>query len=220
MAKSNTQAEIKAAAKRMFYENGFEKSSISSILQGISASKSILSYYYSSKAALGMEIYNDFILHKRQIMNEKYADMFGNDDILCLVMMQRRLMSYICHEDFRVRRFINEIHRNNLYGIMAQQTNPFFSPACINDTLGLNLPETKLALISLAGKAVIDHVEAHANDGTIQPAPSYEETADFLAGIYFRLSGVPEDIVQPLVEKSHQRFAQMSFTVKPYFEIE
>lgn len=104
----NKKEKILEAAKRLYYQKGFNETSMDEIAQQADVQKSLVQYHFVTKANLGNEIYGDYSLAQFRVFSEKTEHLkkkYSQSEKLIAYTL--KTVEYLC-QDEKAFRFYRE----------------------------------------------------------------------------------------------------------------
>lgn len=193
----NTKNKILIASKELFYENGYDKTTVHMIKDRAEVSLSAIPYYFKEKDRILNVIYSDFLTNIYNFIKKTISEPI---DSYLLHFYASKIYYYIIVNDENNRRFYREVTfaQSNIRILY-----PFMDNVYINYARDFNVPlsdrELKLIRLTDAGgrrEIMIDHY----NNPTKY---ALDELIDYLTAIVPNLMGIDKSISKQYAEMSY-----------------
>ncbi|MCC8163256.1 MAG: TetR/AcrR family transcriptional regulator [Lachnospiraceae bacterium] len=209
---------IMQEARKLFYDKGYEKTTVDDIATACGISKGLISYHFKAKIDLAYEIFESDRYEFIQIVNRKIAHSFGKTSVASMSGIFDRLLLRQMKQDSKVYSFFRAMVSNakniqaNDYSFHLHQIYvPSYSEGKSDDNF---TQLTSAASRGAAGAVIISYF-----DKEIDPLPTYEEFEDYRVSIYYRLMNYSTEEIRQLQEESRLVADQIELEYLPYFKI-
>lgn len=160
-----TKTIIYETAKKQFYENGYDNTTLTSISKESGANTAMVSYYFKSKLNLALDIYNEYMAAVKVITMHLLEKITDNRDIMFVTAAEIRIQTRNIQTSPGLARFLYELNNTNFYLKEQSATFGFFEN--INKHYNLGLDRDHLKSIAVTNYAISASLHAARYNGVI-----------------------------------------------------
>ena len=220
----DTKQKIVNSAKKLFYEQGYEATTVMQITKDAEVNNGLFTYYFGSKIALAGMISTQFRLDMRNCVSQKMYIRYRNYNLaLGIAVEQRKSVEMILSDD-KLLRFdieqgmdINKAgnirtddekmdghQRSHFYQLQKRLINP-------------SITDIDLKFYEVVGIAANRAMYSAYHGGFLKCTPEY--MGDYIIRLCFHLLQLPAGEIEELVEKSREIAKNIDVCVEPYFRV-
>lgn len=138
--------KIYHAAKNMFYQNGYGKTTYKQLGEAVNGNSALVAYYYGSKGKLAVLVYNEYMNRIKNIVREQFQANNLYYDILVATAVEIRVHGNLMRANRNLNLFYSEIMNENIL-IKEDAVNEDYFQELI-EFCQLNLPVYKSKLLN------------------------------------------------------------------------
>lgn len=210
-----TKEKIYDTAKKLFYEDGFVKTTLSEIAKQSGANKAMVSYYFGNKNNLALEIYNEYMLAMKVKTQNIINESFPKSDLLLRTAIEYRIQNRNCNTNHGLNRFFRELCDSN---ILLKTTNASVSfTENINKAYKLGLSKTDVRAISIANTASVHGLYIARNEGFLDCTSQY--LAEIEIKLLFHSLGFENELIEKYLAESREVVDKIEISVGKNFKV-
>lgn len=209
--KKTMRGKILSVAKKSFYEHGYSATTYIYLAKVLKTSPGSFSYYFSSKAALAGEVYQDVLYHLDLYVKDKVRECI-NDPLLHYAVVSR-LWLELFRQDASFFRFYYEFGRDDIE--IARGFNLLRICDPTNGLIHYDESNDERALITSATKGHSWFTNTAYFSGKL--STSYDYYCDYHLRTNLLLTRTPQDLIEEIILRSKNIVNSLHFTVLPYF---
>lgn len=193
-----TKKNIYLASEKLFYEKGYDNTTITNITDYANANRGSFYHHYKNKLELGTQVYWDFAKTNSRIgnlFNESIETPIG-------VTLSVKTFWYLFYMDKNIRRFSVDLANEN---ILQAREDPFVYNMCLQLT-EKEFTDKEMKFISITNIGLVRQLTIDAFFHTDKY--DYHEISDYYMSTVFRLFDIDEGIVENVLVKSRELFSQ------------
>lgn len=150
MKKKKTEMEIKdkiySAAKIMFYERGYGKTTYKQLGEAVNANSALIAYYYGSKGKLAVLVYNEYMNRIKNIVREQFQFNNLDYDVLVATAVEIRVHGNLMLGNRNLNQFYGEIMSENILVKEDAVNEEYFQE--LVEVCKLDMPSYKYKLLN------------------------------------------------------------------------
>lgn len=145
-ADMETKEKIYSAAKVLFLEKGYKKTTYKHIAEAVSANSGLITYYYGSKSRLGVMVYNEYMSQVKEIVRQQFESLNHDYDLLLATAAEIRLHGRLLLLNRNLSIFYTDLLSENvLYKEFAVAVDYFRE---LIENYGQAMPEYKIRFLA------------------------------------------------------------------------
>jgi AcrR family transcriptional regulator len=145
-ADMETKEKIYSAAKVLFLEKGYKKTTYKHIAEMVSANSGLITYYYGSKSRLGVMVYNEYMTQVKEIVRQQFSRLNLDYDLLLATATEIRLHGRLLLLNRNLSTFYADLLSENvLYKEYAVAVDYFRE---LIENYGQPMPEYKIRFLA------------------------------------------------------------------------
>ena len=209
-----TKQKIIDAAKFLFYEQGYTKTTVAQITKKAQVNNGLFTYYFGTKTAIAGQISTEFRLNIRNLISKKIYALHINYDFAVGLAVEYRVNMRIRANNKNILRFDNEqrgeiLHRDShlrshFYQLQKRLINP-------------NISDIDLKLYELLGIEIVRSMYSAYESGHLDCDIEY--LTDYYIALLFHLLQVDKTEADLILEESRELANQIEITVGPNFTL-
>ena len=211
----SNETVILEAATKLFYDNGYNKTSCAQIAKEAGLSKASIFYYYPSKIEVANRVYFSYTKNTKEIVTQKmmnhdftYNLQLGTAIELCLEMDMYK-------QDEKAFRFMKEFFDNNFQILYKEPPVEFY--ALHRRRYNLPFTDDELKVIAALSSTSSTALMLMYFSGETQL--SYDAVLRMRLRSPFEAMGIPNEQIDEILERSLLLRNELNFTIEPYFKI-
>lgn len=211
-----TKENIYQTAKDLFYEHGFTKTTCQKIAKESGSNVGLINYYFGSKGALGIKVYNEIISLIKLKVNEKLQELDLETTLLLETAVEWRVLNDNMRLNKNFSRFYYDLLGENILYKEQSIMIEFYRNLALS--CDLDYSEFQIAFISYASAGATQGVNLAYDAGQIDCS-----SQDFInASIHLLLSNMNFDsqLIDQVIKESFEIKQKLSVYVTKNFSIE
>lgn len=212
--------KIMSVAKVLFYDQGYKDTFLDQIAKECGITKPLISYYFSSKAALAASIAAEYANDiKNTIAFKIYRHYYHQQryDLRISTAIEIRMTRCLDLQDDAVYRFNYERFNDKFMEIQNSPPSSVAKYRMHNRRYHLGLSENELQMIPLVASPGQFQIVKAYRQGILDC--SEEECLDSCVSLSFRMMHVPDDTISYILKQSKDVIDEIGFELKPYFKV-
>lgn len=210
-----TKEKVYTTAKKLFYENGFVKTTLAEIARESGANKAMVSYYFGNKNNLALEVYNEYMVAMRVKTQNIINSRFPECDLLLLTAIEYRLQNRNCNTNQGLKRFYHELCDSNIF--MKTESASVGLVENISKVYKLGLSKVDIRALALAILAVIHGLYIAKNEGFLDCSSEY--LAETEIRLLLRSLKIDNAVIEDYIERSREIVDRIEISVGKNFEV-
>ena len=212
--KPNARQRILDAAKKLFYENGYENTTMDMISRESGTSKGTITYHFTSKDILAYHVFEGFIKDMQSVLMKKMVEKYRVYDPLLSSIIEYRMFFRWAYEDpnltsaFPVSTWNEES--------LTRPSGWDLLDSAYNVTAGMTPGEYTMKVIATRVGAYA--VRSAFLSGSLDV--SYQECEDYFVNFRFSILKIDPEFYNKAFEYSKKIIDELNYEFKPYFVIE
>ncbi|MFZ7134308.1 MAG: TetR/AcrR family transcriptional regulator [Eubacteriales bacterium] len=202
-----TKKNIYYASEKLFYEKGYENTTITNITDYANANRGSFYHHYENKMQLGVQVYSNFAYR-----NSRITSLFGNTiDRGIGVCLSVKTFWYLFFHDENIRRFSIDLSNENILQI---KEDPFIYNACLQLTKKkFTAKQMKFISITNIGLSRQLNIDAYTHTDEYD----YNDVSDYYMSTMFRLFDIRQDTIKHILLKSKELFLRCDVTNEGFY---
>lgn len=211
-----SKEKILAAARKLFYEKGFKKTTLAEISRVSGANKAMVSYYFGNKDHLGLEIYHEYMVAMKVKTQRLISELKPDCDPLYRTAIELRLQNRNCRMNPNLGRFYHEMCESNIFFKTESAAVGFIEN--INRSLKMDLNRLEVKTLSLANLSIVHGLHIAWAAGFIDCSSEY--LAETEIRMLFQTLEIPADTIRQILEESRDLAEKINIRVGKNFKVE
>ncbi|MDI3537649.1 MAG: hypothetical protein PWR12_913 [Eubacteriaceae bacterium] len=220
MAKPRNDIEVKEriyqAAKTLFLELGYKKTTYREIADMVNANGGLITYYYGSKSKLGLMVYNEYMKQIKELVRQQFEIKNIVYDLLIATATEIRVHGRLMLTNRNLRQFYTDLLSENvLYKGTAVAVDYF---RVLVEEYGQKMPEYKMKLLTYGNFGFQQGISLAREIGEIDCSSKEFDEANI--EVFLLLLGIDAKKVREVLEVSTKLENDMpEILVKKGFEM-
>ncbi|MFZ7130849.1 MAG: TetR/AcrR family transcriptional regulator [Eubacteriales bacterium] len=227
----NTKQKIIDVSKQLFYEQGFNDTTVAQITDDAEVNNGLFTYYFGSKIKLANMVSTEYRLKLRNAVSKKMFEDFREYNLALGIAVETRMNVKISDKYPKLLRYNIEVYSENQSPINMNFTN---FPTKKGDRevntkrdhfyklqkrlINPDISDLDLKFYQVTGIAVSNSIMAAYHEGSIDCSTDY--IGDKLVDILFYMLGLDKECIEELSHKSKVITDKLDFKLIPYFDLE
>ncbi|HCX64955.1 MAG TPA: hypothetical protein DHN33_07085 [Eubacteriaceae bacterium] len=212
-----TMERIMHASKILFYEKGFQDTSIKDISEKSETNRALISYHFSGKEGLGIEISNQINLDILKAIDRNIRRVCKSCEPILEIAIQFRQFVDFRKKNKDYARFIAELARDNIL-VTARKHVGIQQLEELGKKYDLGLTKEDVQFIHHCFTAMTSGVILMQYDERFENI-SYKYIADKEIEIYMQMLGFDPDYIDKILKESSDLFNQFDITIARNFVV-
>ncbi|WKY48797.1 TetR family transcriptional regulator [Eubacteriaceae bacterium ES3] len=140
------KARIYKAAKQLFYDIGYKKTTYKMIGETVNGNSALIAYYFGTKGRLAVLVYNEYMNGVKQLVKDCFEANKLEYDVLKATALEIRVHGNLMRENRDLSRFYAEIMNENILVKEDAVNNVYFKEMA--ECCNLEIPEYKLNFLN------------------------------------------------------------------------
>ncbi len=209
-----TKEIILNSCKKLFYENGYTKTTFRDICKDANVNQGSIYYHFKKKNHIAGVIYSDFLIQNKNFINQLFGQKYG---LQILTALEIRNFWTLFLNDMKARRFLYEISKDRvLIECFREIGEEFFRLHTTKYNLGID--EKQLKIINLSASAIESESIISLVDGYIHM--SIDELCIFEIRTIYEFMNISYKRIDEIIRISDEIYSKINIQMKKYFEIE
>lgn len=216
-----TKERIQQTAIKLFYEQGYQKTTIAQIAKACDISTGVVSYHYKTKNLMGNELNGIFSLKRKNVIAKKYYDKYKTYNLQYAIAMEWRLLFNMFLKDPHVLRFQIELSNfgsNDKTSITLEHRIKYFERYFKTYHLEYNEDQDELALLAFSVMGASNSLLSAYFQGDINCDSDF--ACNYHIQTLFTLLKIPPSEIQDIIDESKRIYNELDISIKPYFVVE
>lgn len=209
-----TKQKIIDAAKILFYEQGYTKTTVAQITKKAQVNNGLFTYYFGTKTAIAGLISTEFRLNIRNLISKKIYALHVNYDFAVGLAVEYRVNMRIRANNENILRFDNE-QRGEMYHRDSHLRNHFYQLQ--KRLINPNISDVDLKLYEILGIEIVRSMYAAYESGLLECDIEY--LTDYYIALLFHLLQVDKAKADLIIEKSRELANRIEINVGPNFTL-
>ena len=209
-----TKQKIIDAAKTLFYEQGYTKTTVAQITKKAQVNNGLFTYYFGSKTAIAGQISTEFRLNIRNLISKKIYALHVNYDFAVGIAVEHRVNMRIRANNKNILKFDNE-QQGEMYHRGSHQRNHFYQLQ--KRLINPDISDTDLKLYEILGIQIIRSMYAAYESGLVDCDIEY--LTDYYIDLLLHLLQVDKIKADSILEESKELANQIEIIVGPNFTL-
>ena len=205
------------AAKKEFYDNGYNDTIFSNITHRCGAQKSAITYYFGTKAHLAHLIMSEYVNKITDISRKYLIQDKDCDDLLVAIAVDHYVWLTSLAVDEKHKRFMLEAYSAAEHRAYNEVAVEHIKELRDRYNIPLNHASREVEMISITNQGAYKALMVEYFSGSL-PIP-LETMADFKIRNLLRMLYFDDDKIDETLEKSKKLFKGMQLHYGPYFEL-
>ena len=224
------ESKIIESAKELFYEQGFNKTTVAQITKHAGVNNGLFTYYFGSKSNLAGSIESRFRLDMRNLVSQTMFDIYGDYNLALGIATEYRVIVDLYERYPKLRVFVMEnfvsnqqlgdVSQNDIVSLQntlaASQRNHFYQMQ--RRLINPSISDTDLAIYESVGISAANALVSSWHKGLIKCSKEY--LGDKFIEICFWLLGLGDEKIEDLKRGSLEATEKIHLVLKPYFILE
>ena len=224
------EGKIIESARELFYEQGFNKTTVAQITKHAGVNNGLFTYYFGSKSNLAGMIESRFRLDMRNLVSQAMYEKYGEYNLALGIATEYRVIIDL-HERYpKLRRFVMENYASTQHfgdltdsGAAESQNSPgaaqrrhFYQMQ--KRLINPSISDVDLAIYQAVGISAANSLVTAWHNGLIDCSKEY--LGDKFIQICFWLLGLEDERIEKLKRDSLEAVGDIRLVLKPYFVLE
>lgn len=193
-----TKQNIYDASEKLFYEKGYENTTITNITDYANANRGSFYHHYENKLQLGVQVYSDFA-NRNSSITGVFGDTIDNAIGVCLSV---KTFWYLFYADENIRRFSIDLANENILQI---NEDPFIYNVCLQlSKKQFSNKQMKFISITNIGLSRQLNIDAYSHTDKYD----YNDASDYYMSTMFRLFDIEQNTIEHILSKSKDLFSK------------
>lgn len=210
--------KITEEAKRLFYDEGYNKTACSRIAEACGLSQGGLFYHFQTKNDIGNAVYSSYMINLKNIIAKKFYEQYMTYDLQLGTAIETMYEIKMLSEDQNARRFYCEFFKSNIANLYKTNIIEFYKLHEKKYDLHLDNENDELKMIAIETHVASVGLNLAYFDGEINTS------LDFLVNaairIPYELMKIPSEKVEDIITNTQRVAKELDLKIKPYFEVE
>ncbi len=207
--------KIYAAAKKLFYENGFVKTTLWDIAIESGANKAMISYYFDTKNRLALEVYNEYMFAVKAKTQSIVDSIDPNCSPMLRTALEYRIQNRICRQNRHVDLFYHDLCDANVFLQFESASVDFVET--LNNVCGLGFSKLDVKAIAIANMATVHALYVARNEGFMDCSGEY--LAETGIRLLFQSLKIDNTTIDLYLSQSAELLEQIKLTVGKNFNV-
>ncbi len=210
---------ILASARKIFYDQGYDKAFLELIAKDCGLSKQLLIYYFPNKASLANAVFDQIAMEVKHLIEKKMFFYFGGmEDLQVCTAVELKLSALMYLRDEKAMRFQRETAFLTTNPSLANGNMAFYDMHVQRYDLHLNeeIDELKMIadILDASGAVLLSNYSYGAY------RCNEEQFLDYMVELLYHLMKLPQERIEEINRMSNSILELLDFHFKPYFVIE
>jgi len=210
-----TKEKIYKTAKRLFYENGYIKTTLSEIAKESETNKAMVAYYFENKNKLALEVYNEYMVVNKVKIQNAIKEQFPSCNHVLKTAIEYRIQNRNCRLNRQLNRFYHELCESNIF--MKTESASIGFVENINRAYKLGLDRLTVKALALANLATVHGLHVARNEGYLDCSSQY--LAEMEIRLLFQSLRFDNDFIDECIEESLQMVEKIDIQVGKDFTV-
>ena len=224
------EGKIIESAKELFYEQGFNKTTVAQITRHAGVNNGLFTYYFGSKSNIAATIESRFRLDMRNLVSQAMFDIYGDYNLALGIATEYRVivdlyerypkLRVFVMENFAAAQQLGDVSHNDIVNMQntlaASQRNHFYQMQ--RRLINPSISDTDLAIYEAVGISAANALVSSWHNGLIDCSKEY--LGDKFIEICFWLLGLGDERIEQLKRESLETINDIHLVLKPYFKLE
>jgi hypothetical protein len=212
--RTTKRLEIIEVAKKLFYENGLNATSLEKIAQRCNITKPLITYHFGTKAKLAGVIFGKYSADIMNYLTEKAYLNFPEYNFMCVNTANLMLNLKLYKEDEKAFRFYKEFFDSSFEDV-TEGIEQFYKMIIRQRRMKIDDATKKLIYFSLnyAARGLIYHYFTGKIDC------SFEQFQDYLIRMSYQALFIDNEEIDELIEKGNELLEKLDLKIYPYFRV-
>jgi len=208
----DTKQKILNSAKKLFYEQGYDATTVAQITDDAGVNNGLFTYYFGSKSAAAGKIANEYRLNFRNSVSQKMYFLYKQYNLALGIAVEYRKSVELTIGDRNLLRFdiergfdfINNPNpvRDHFYQLQRRLIQPTISDIDLKFYEVLGLPISRALYMAY-------------DSGELKCTTEY--LADYMIRLFFSMLQLPAHQIEEIEEESRKVAALIDISVNKYF---
>ena len=209
-----TKEIILNSCKKLFYENGYAKTTFSDICKDANVNHGSIYYHFKKKSNIAGIIYSDFFIQNKHFIDNLLGDKYGLQ--ICTAVEIRNYWNLFLNDE-KAKRFFYEIAKDRVVVEYIKDTGEEFFKLHKKE-YNLDIADEHLRIINLSTSAIEAETIISYIDGYINL--TLDEICDFEIKTIYEFMNVPYKQIDEIVNISKEIYSKLNVRLNKYFELE
>ncbi len=219
MATYRTNPAVKIAileeARKLFYNNGYNETSIDQIAKALDISKGLISYHYKTKFDLANAVYDEYRIGFLHEVTKKINKQYGNLESKYYDAIQLRITFRLYKKDYKARRFYMQIAPELLTQSKEEHYQIIYGPKAHYYYMELDYSKQEDVIMQYASSAAVTAIRLLYLTGGVKS--DYEFVEDSCIRTTLLLLKVKSDEIEEIIKVGREITNSLNIKFKPYF---
>ena len=213
-----TKESLYQSAKKIFYQKGYDKTTVKDIITDARTKQGLLNYYFGAKENLAVQIYKDFCNDVVFCVDERKAELGSMPRGLLFDMIGYRAYFKALFTDASVTRFYAEVSKLPLFARSMLDLRDYFFNLELEGEAYPRLKERRY-FEYLKSLTVGMEIQVFRDVLEKQIDLELQDAVDWFFFDYYSFLFTDGDYIHENIEKSRKVVSRFTFEISPVFEI-
>lgn len=214
-AGQDTKQKIYDTARRLFYERGFTKTTLSVISQEAKINSAMVAYYFENKTNLALAVYSDYMQETKELVSRILPSVSSQSDLMFQTALEVRIHTRNMQSSYQLGRFLYELNQTSFYLQRESITTEFFERLCA--AYDLKLSYDQVSGITITNYAIMASLNAARYEGVLDLTNA--DVVRVIVTHYAHSLGFPDEEIEELLNFSLEAFRKISIRVGSDFRL-
>ncbi|WP_193708424.1 TetR/AcrR family transcriptional regulator [Alkalibaculum sporogenes] len=210
----NTKETIINSCKKLFYENGYVKTTYSDICEDANINQGSIYYHFKRKNNIAGIIYCDFLSQNKKFIHNIIGDKYGLQ--ICTAVEIRNYWNMFLNDE-KAKKFYYEIAKERIVVESFKETGEEFFRLHRKE-YNLDIDDEKLKLINLSSSAIESECIIGLIDNYIHL--TIDGVSDFEIRTIYEFMEVSYKRIEEILRISKEIYSKMNVRMNKYFKLE
>lgn len=212
----DTKHTILTISKKLFYENGYIKTSCKKICEEAEVNLGLIHYHFKTKKNIATIIYTYFLIEVKDLVKNIMTNELNNYELKYAIAVENWIYMSLLLKNESYKKFYYEICKESLLLDENTKIIEFFFKLH-NNTYNLNLTPNEIKLIRVvnatSGMGLVEKYIEGYFDMTL------EELIEYKIRNMFRLMNLSKDNIDEIIQNSYEIYKKMNIGISDYFKV-
>lgn len=210
-----TKEKIYRTARKLFYDIGFVKTTLSEIAKESETNKAMVAYYFENKNNLALEVYNEYMVVNKVRIQNAINEQFPECNHVLKTAIEFRIQNKNCQLNHQLNRFYYELCESNVF--MKTESASIGFVENINRSYKLGLDRLTVKTVALANLATVHGLHVARNEGYLDCSSEY--LAEMEIRLLFQSLRFDNVFIDQCIEESHYMVGKINVRVEKNFAV-
>ncbi|KNZ42475.1 TetR/AcrR family transcriptional regulator [Acetobacterium bakii] len=210
-----TKEKIYKTAKKLFYENGYVKTTLSEIAKESETNKAMVAYYFKNKNNLAIEVYNEYMVFNKVKLQNAINEHFPGCNHVLKTAIEYRVQNRNFRLNRQLNRFYYELCESNVF--MKTESASIGFVENINRAYKLGLDRITVKALALANLATVHGLHVARSEGYLDCSSEY--LAEMEVRLLFQSLRFDNNFIDQCIEESRHMIEKIDLQVGKDFTV-